>query len=630
MLLESATSARQRSPELHRRLRWAVAFVVAAFAVLIGRLWQLQIVRGDRYYEATLDNLVDQRRLPAVRGKIVDRAGRALADNRPAFNLYVVPARFGENERARLIDLLDASPDEIARIDERLAGAREASPRSAVLLLEDQSRDRAALVAQARAELGGIEVHDEPYRRYPNGALAAHLIGYLSHPTSKELAGCAASGCAASDFVGRYGVERQWESALRGTPGLERYITNATGERIDDAEAAHLIDGPRVVPPITGNDVVLTLDLSLQETAARAIARHSAAAAVLVEVETGRLLAVVSNPGFDPNVMTGRLTRAEDERLRSDPRRPYIDKTLQQTYPPGSIFKFVTGGAALEDRLSSPDESMTCTGRYERGRTAFRCAHVHGKVDFYGALQHSCNIYFWKLSERVGLERMAAVALDFGFGAPTGLGINGDRAGRMPTKEWYERRGRFQIGYTHNAATGQGDVEVSVMQIALAYAALANGGRLFAPQIVREVRSAAGAVTESFAPVLRRRVGFGERTLAILREGMVRVVNDTGGTATGARSEIIGYAGKTGTAQVGNWITKDKGLAVAGWNPRREHAWFAGWAPARAPEVAIAVLVEHGGAGGKVAAPVAREILEAWAIAAGRAVAPPIVEEPAP
>jgi penicillin-binding protein 2 len=622
MLLRSATTAHQRSPELHRRLRFVVVFVVAALAVLAGRLWQLQVVRGDRYYKAARDNLVDQRPLPSVRGKIVDRTGRPLADNRPAFNIYAVPARFGEAERERLIDLLDLEAHEIARLDERLAVGARRSKRTAVLVLDDQGRDRAALVAQARHELGGVEVHDEPYRRYPHGVIAGHLIGYLSYPTAKELAACEADGCAAGDFIGRYGVEKQWENYLRGKRGIERYITNAIGDRVDAAEADGLIDGPRFVPPVTGHDVVLTLDLALQQAAEKAAARHSAAAVVLVEVATGRILAAVSTPSFDPNVMTGHLTRAEDERLRKDPRKPYIDKTLQHPYPPGSIYKFVTGGAALDERLNVAHEIVFCPGHYQRGNTRFRCTGSHGKLDHHGAIQHSCNIYFWTLAERIGLDRMGETAVDFGFGAPSGLGLNADLPGRVPTKAWYEKRGSFKVGYTLNAATGQGDVEVTVMQVALAYAALANGGRLFVPQVVEQIRSAAGETVASYPPVMRRRVAMSAATLDTLRVGMWRTVNQPGGTAFTSRSPVVEFAGKTGTAQVGNWITKSDAHTAQGWNPRREHAWFAGWAPARNPEVAIAVLVEHGGPGGRVAAPLAREILEAWARSAGRAIEP--------
>jgi penicillin-binding protein 2 len=623
MLLQSATSAQQRSPELHRRVRVLIVVVVVTMCVLAGRLWQLQVVRGEQYYRIARDNLVRERSVPAVRGKVVDRNGRPLADNRPAFNIYGIPSWVKAKERERLIELLGLDQEEVARLDERLALGTRQRQRAAILLLEDQGRDRAALVAQSRLELGGLEVHDEPYRRYPDGVLAAHLVGYLSHPTPKELTACEAEGCTSTDFMGRYGVEKQWERFLRGRRGLERYITNASGERIDDPSAEGLIEEPRFVPPVTGHDVVLSIDLDLQEAVEKSASRYSAAAVVVVEVATGRILALASMPSFDPNVMTGHLTAAEDARLRADPRKPYIDKALQQDYPPGSVFKFVTAGAALEDRATGPTEQTFCPGFYQRGKSRFGCTGSHGKLDVYGALQHSCNIYFWTMAERIGLDRMAEVAVDFGFGEPSGLGLNSDRPGRMPTKAWYEQRGSFKVGYTLNAATGQGDVEVTVLQVAMAYAAIANGGRLMAPQVVWKVRSAAGDTVEEYPPIERRRIKLSPAVLAMLQEGMYRVVNVAGGTGHASASTLLEFSGKTGTAQSGSRIVKDDGSATA-WNPRRDHAWFAGYAPSRSPEIAIAVLVPHGGPGGKVAGPIAHDVIEAWARLSGKVSEPPL------
>src|SRR5690606_28544354 len=309
--------------------------------------------------------------------------------------------------------------------------------------------------------------------------------------------------------------------------------------------------------------------------------------------------------------MTGHLTRAEHERMQADPRRPYVDKTLQQHYPPGSTYKFVVASAALEDALVSPHERMMCTGAHQLGRRTFHCLSSHGVIDLLQALEHSCNIYFWKLSERVGIDRMAEVARDFGFGAPTGLGINGDVPGTVPDRAFYKDRG-FQIGHTLNAATGQGDVEVTVLQLAMAYAALANGGRLFAPQVVERVVAATGEVVAEYEPVVRRRVAVSADNLEVIRQGMWRVANAEGGTAhTYGHSDIVDIAGKTGSAQVRSRRSRDD-EGTRGWDPRRSHAWFAGWAPASDPEIAVVVLIEHGGSGGRVAAPVAKEIIEGY------------------
>ncbi len=267
---------------------------------------------------------------------------------------------------------------------------------------------------------------------------------------------------------------------------------------------------------------------------------------------------------------------------------------------------------AMDDGLVSTEEPLLCPGYHEQGRRRFRCTSSHGRIGMLEAIKRSCNVYFWKLSEQIGLDRIAQAALSFGFAAPTGLGVNHDVPGRMPTRAWYERRDTFKIGYTLNAATGQGDVEVTVLQMAMAYAAVANGGQLFVPQVVQRVETAGGESVARYEPVLRRKVAASESALEMLRDGMWRVVNEPGGTAHDyARSTQLEYAGKTGTAQV-RGRRKKEATNFQGWDSRRDHAWFAGFAPASNPEIAVVVLIEHGGPGGKVAAPVAREVIESY------------------
>src|SRR3954468_12990101 len=476
-------------PELHKRLRWLALVVIAAFALLVGRLWQLQVMRGESYYERTVSNVVKERYLPSVRGKILDAHGAPLADNRPAFNIYATPKQLTPDLKAELARMLGLSDDEIAKIEERLAVGRKRDPRSPILVLEDQGRDRAALVEQARAQLPGVEVHHEPYRYYPQGDLAAHLVGYMTQMTADEADRLSAQGYDASDLVGRYGLESAWENYLRGKRGVEHYAVDARGQRIDNATVDSLIHGDRVTEPVPGANLYLTIDTELQKLAEKAVAHVAAAAVVVVEVKTGKIKAIVSKPSFDPNTMTGHLTRAEYTLLMSDPRKPFIDKALRATYPPGSIFKFATAFAALEDGQGAEDENMFCPGEYELSGTHFNCHGTHGKINLLGAIQHSCDTYFWTLAERVGIDRIGDVAREYGFGQPTNLGLNGDSAGRIATKAWYEANGHYKVGYATNAAIGQGDVEVTVLQMAMAYAAIANNGTLYVPQIVERVES---------------------------------------------------------------------------------------------------------------------------------------------
>jgi len=600
-------------PELHRRLRWVALLGIAAFALLVGRLWQLQIMRGDSYYERTVSNVVKERYLPSVRGKILDRKGAPLADNRPAFNIYATPNKLTPETKQELARMLGLSDDEIAKIDERLAVGRKRDPKAPVLVLEDQGRDRAALVEQARARLPGVEVMHEPYRYYPQGDLAAHLVGYMTQMTENEADKLGAQGYETSELVGRYGLESAWENYLRGKKGVERYAVDARGNRLDDKTAAALIQGDRVIDPVPGANLILTIDADLQRMAEKAVAHTAAAAVVVVEPKTGKIRAMVSKPSFDPNVMTGHLTQAEYTLLAQDPRKPFIDKAVRATYPPGSIFKFATALAALEDGQAAEDEPMFCTGEYVLNGTHFSCHGTHGKIDLIGAIQHSCDTYFWKLAERIGLDRIADVAREYGFGAPTQIGINGDSPGRIPTKAWYDANGHYRPGNATNAAIGQGDVEVTVLQMAMAYAALANGGTLYVPQVVERIESYDGRPIVTFQPKVEHQVKTPLDAVDTWKRGMFKVTNELGGTAY-AHGHIEGLTvlGKTGTAEVKKHHREDHERDLEKWNPNSAHAWFAGFAPAEDPEIAIVVLVEHGGEGGAVAWPIAKQIIEGY------------------
>ncbi|HEX2690942.1 MAG TPA: penicillin-binding protein 2 [Kofleriaceae bacterium] len=600
-------------PELHRRLKWVALIGIGALVVLIGRLWQLQVMRGESYYERTVSNVVKERYLPSVRGKIVDRNGVPLADNRPAFNLYATPRLLTRPLEAELSRMLGLSDDEVAKIEDRLAIGKKRDPRAAIMILEDQGRDRAALIEQSLARLPGVEVHHEPYRFYPQGELAAHLIGYMTQMTAAEADRLGNQGYDPSELVGRYGLEDKWENYLRGKKGIERYAVDARGQRLDDATASALIQGERGVPAVPGANLVLTIDAELQRLAERAVSHAAASAVVVVEAKTGRLRAVVSKPSFDPNIMTGHLTQAEETMLKQDPRKPFIDKAIRMTYPPGSIFKFTTAIAALEDGQAAEDENMFCTGEYQLSGTTFRCHGTHGKVDLIKAIQHSCDTYFWKLAERIGIDRIAEVAAGYGLGRPTNLGLNGDAGGRIPTKDWYEKTTRYKVGYATNASIGQGDVEVTVLQMAMAYAALANGGTLYVPQVVDRIEAHDGHAITSYEPKIAKQVKTPADALDIWKRGMWKVTNEPGGTAYDhGHTDVVTVMGKTGTAEVKKHHKQDDERELDRFNPNAAHAWFAGWAPAEEPEIAIVVLVEHGGAGGTVAWPIAKQILEGY------------------
>lgn len=613
-------------PEFQRRVGWLVAIVAIAFLILVGRLWQLQVVRGERYFQASTDNFVKEHRIPAVRGLVKDRRGVVLVDNRPSFNVTITPRYFTAESRENLIRVLGLGASEVKALDAKVTATRDSERYRSVLVLEDVNRDRLALIEQAHADLPGVDVQDVPHRNYLYATLGAHVLGYMNQVNGEELEARRDEGYEEGDYLGRYGIEKQWENYLRGKKGTERYVVDAKGRRKSDREAAELIKGERYVPPVPGHNVVLTLDVELQRIAERALRNHPAGGIAVVDVRTGKILALVSKPAFDPNVMTGHLTSAEEAQMLADPYKPFLDKTLRQHYYPGSTYKFVTALAGLEEGVITPDERVLCRGWHELGKRTFRCTKSHGSVAMYEALAQSCNVYFWELAEKVGMDRIGKVARDFGFGAPTGLGLNGDVPGRVPWKSWYEAAGGFRIGYTLNTAIGQGDTEVTVLQLALAYAAVANGGRLWVPQIVDRVETASGKIVAEYPPKLRRLVQVSQRALLPVMRGLWGVVNDAKGTAHSSRLNEIAVAGKTGTAQVRKLQKQPEKL----WHPYRDHAWFAGYAPAEDPQIAIVVLVEHGGKGGHVAAPIAMEIVRGYFEVVEPALRPPRVVDGGP
>jgi penicillin-binding protein 2 len=613
MMIRGDSGAGPALPELHKRLRWAALVVLIAFCLLFGRLWQLQLIRGDSYYDRTVSNVIKEQTLPAVRGKIVDRNGVPLADNRPAFNIYATPKVVTDTTVAELERLLGLSEDELANIKTRLAAGKRRAPGLPVLILEDQGRDRAALVDQGGPRLPGLEVKYEPYRWYPQGDMAAHLIGYMTQLHAEEVEKLAGSGYDPNDLIGRDGLEAGLENHLRGKAGTEKYAVDARGQRLDDVTAEALIKGERIERPVPGANVILTLDADLQRLAERTISRSMAAAIVVVEPKTGKIRALVSKPSYDPNVMTGHLTHAEYQLLKQDPRLPFIDKALRATYPPGSIFKFTTALAALEDGQAAEDENMFCTGEYQLSGTRFRCHGTHGKINLLSAIQHSCDVYFWKLAERIGIDRIAQVAKEYGLGVPTNIGINNESAGRIPTKAWYEDKTGYKVGFATNTAIGQGDVEVTVLQMAMAYAALANGGTLWVPQIIDRIESWEGKLLMPYPPTVAHTIHTPAEALDTWKKGMWKVTNEPGGTAfEHGHVDVVTVMGKTGTAEVKKHHRADDEKDMDGWHPNAAHAWFAGWAPAEDPEIVVVVLVEHGGPGGQVAWPIAKQVIEGY------------------
>jgi penicillin-binding protein 2 len=597
-------------PEIRRRARLFALVVLVAFVAIAGRLFYLQVIEGDVFFRATSDSIIRTETLPAVRGQIRDRKGRVLATVRPSYNVYGTPGVVKPEVFARLRALLGMNGDEAMDVWERLAAAQTTRTPPPMLIAEDISREAMASI-ETGVDLPGIKIVSVPRRSYPFGGLAAHVVGFMNEVSADELRAKKDEGYRAGDLVGRTGVERQWDGYLRGHPGFHKVVVDRRG--LPKTDIRDVIEGPATKPAVPGNNVVLTLDADVQKIAERALRPAAAAGAVVLDIGTGRILAMVSKPAFDPNEMSGHLTPEAEQRLLADRYRPLHDKTVGETYYPGSTFKAVSAISALEDRLVTPEEKTKCHGSFELARHVFRCTKTHLTVNLYDAIVQSCNVYFYELGARPGMmDRLAKFGADLGLGAPTGLGLNGEEGGFLPTEEWYRDQKRknpkaegFQIGQAVNAVIGQGSTRVTLLQMATLYAAIANGGKLWLPQIVERVESPEGKTLEEFAPRVRRELAVSPETLAIVRQALVGVVNESKGTAYKSRLKDIEVAGKTGTAQV------QTGRGEGGYESAT-HAWFVGFAPAGRPKIALAVLVEHGGHGGDVAAPPAMEIVDKY------------------
>ncbi|HZL21214.1 MAG TPA: penicillin-binding protein 2 [Polyangia bacterium] len=607
-------------PEIRRRSRYFALVVLVGFLGIAGRLFYLQVIQGDAFFRVTSDSIVHTDLLPAVRGQIRDRKGRVLATVRPSYNVFVTPRLLTADSFARLRMVLGMNGDEAIDVWDRIqngelgaaggtgAGAGAHLAERPVLLAEDISREAMAAI-ETGVDLPGVKIVSAPRRSYPYGTLAAHVLGYMNEISADELRAKKGEGYRAGDLVGRTGIERQWDGYLRGRSGFQKNLV----ERRDlpKTDIHDVIDGPSAQAAVAGNNVILTLDVDAQRFTERALRNASAAGVVVLDVNSGRILAMASKPSFDPNEMSGHLTPEAEQRLLADRYHPLHDKTLGETYYPGSTFKPVAAIAALEDRLITPDDKTKCHGSFEIARRRFKCTKTHGVVGLYDAIVQSCNVYFYELGARPGMmDRLAKYGADMGLGAPTGLGLNGEEGGFLPTEEWYRAQKRanpkaegFQIGQALNAVIGQGSTRVTLLQMATMYAAIANGGKLWLPQIVERIESPDGQVLEEFAPRVRRDLSVSPESLAVVRQALVGVVNESKGTAFKVRPKDIEVAGKTGTAQVHGRHVENGGYEAG------DHAWFVGFAPAGRPRIAIAVLVEHGGHGGDVAAPVAMEII---------------------
>ena len=588
-----ALSAPERQAR-EQRFRLLAGVALAGFGLVTLGLLRLQVAEHERYAELSKENRVRLEVLRAPRGAIYDRNGELLADSAPSFTILFSPFPAESAQRAavtrtsvwlsRVSKLTGVDSNDVRRLVSQANHSGHSSP-----LLRDAPFAVLAGVEESRAELPGIEVQVEPLRRYPNGALAAHLLGYAGEINDTELDSLTDQGYQSGDLLGRSGVEKSYEEILRGHDGAEYVVVNAMGKRV----SALAGEPPR--PPVPGHDLVLTLDLKVQralETAMRNVARG---AAVVVDPRDGGILALVSRPAFDPNEFSHGLSYERWNELNSAAANPLLDRAIQGMYPPGSTFKIVSMMAGMRAGVVNPGTRLQpCTGHYQFGSRAFGCwkHEGHGSLTLVEALAKSCDVYFYQLGLALGLPRLEEAAREFGLGERTGVDLPQERRGLVPGESWYDRRfgaGRWSKGLVLNIAIGQGELLVTPIQLALLCAESANGGHAVRPHIVRAVRG-----VQDFHQPKPLQAGFAAppRAWEALHQAMEDVVDD--GTATLARIPGISIAGKTGTAQ----------------NPHgKDHALFVCYAPANQPTLAMSFVVENSGHGGVICAPIASEVL---------------------
>jgi len=583
-----------------RRLPLAAAALLIAIVALATRLWQLQVMRGEELGLLADNNRIRLHRVQATRGTVRDRLGRVIVDSQPSFDAVLVPEDSDNLETTveNLSQLLRQSSAETQAV------LRQAKGRPAfqeVIVKRDLSWDEIMAIETHQLDLPGVSLRITPRRNYPHGSSLAHVLGYVGEVSSKELA--AGGGYRMGDLIGKAGLERRWEKYLRGIDGGQQVEVDSVGRKLRVL---------REVPEVPGNTLTLSFDLDLQIAAEDAF-RDKQGAAVVLDPRNGEILALVSSPSYDPNLFSRGIRPAEWAALTQDPLRPLNDRAVRGQYPPGSTFKVIVAAAALEEGVVNPFTRIHCGGGVQFGNHYFRCWKKggHGSMNLHDALVNSCDTYFYQVGQRLGIDAIADWSHKFGLGVPTGVDLDHEKGGSIPSTIWKRKRFKepWYAGETLSNAIGQGYVTATPLQMAQAIGAIATGKR-YRPHFVRQIESPDGEVIQNYEGDLVSEMPLKKSTLEQLRHALRDTV--ARGTGSKAKMATIEVGGKTGTSQVvalGKNRLKPSQLK----REHRDHAWFVAFAPVEEPEVAVAVVVEHAdGGGGAIAAPLTKRLLEAY------------------
>ena len=570
----------------------ATAIVSILFIGLIGRLYYFQVLEGAKYQSDSERNSIRTVTLEAPRGLIFDRHGVPLAENRASYTIAAIPIEISDATIARLGDLIDQDP---AELREKIRD-RSLNSFKPVHLQRDASFEIVSRVEEHLIELPGVTVQFEPTRLYPMDTIGSHLLGYVAEVSKAQLERLQSEGYQAGDLIGKSGIEKVYERFLRGKNGVKYIEVNVRGQEIGPLE------GVAPIMPVPGQNVYLTIDARVQLAAEHAIQDTMAAALVALDPNNGEVLAFVSKPNYNPNLFPIGISPGDWKAINEHPKNPLLNRVTRGQYPAASTMKIVTGAAGIEEHLVDGAERyqpfQPCTGGFWIGRRYAKCWYSgHGTLDLNGAITNSCDVYFYQLGLRIGLDRWAYYARMFGLGTPVGIDLGDELSGLIPDMSYFQS-GEDRIwtrGKMLNLAIGQGEALVTPIQMAVLTAVMANGGTIHTPFLMRSVESPQGDTIVQGMPSVRDSLRLRPKTIAAIQKAMISVVNI--GTGRRARIKDIQVAGKTGTAE----------------NPHGEdHSWFVGYAPADHPTIAVALILENAPHGAAV--PVVRRVIEAYLI----------------
>ena len=590
--------SQQDSPaDIQRRLPLLAAVVIIFAVILFARLWYLQAVKGEFYLGQAENNRIRPVKLRPPRGIMYDRKDRPFVENALTFDISLVPEDAPDLDASiqSLAAYLKIKPEDIqAALDDASSVRGKYEP---VKIVEEAPWNQVAVAESHQENLPGVLVEPEHRRHYPYGGLASHQLGYIGKMTvSQRRKDSGDIGL----LTGQGGLEKVYDKLLRGVAGRRMIQVNASGRKVKDLG---------IEEPQPGNDLYLTLDLDVQRAAEEALGDR-VGAVVAMDPNSGEIIALASHPNYDPNLFPRGISPKDWERLSNDPAHPLYNRAIQSVYPPGSIFKIVVALAGLQTGVVKPDDKVTCSGSLRSGRRTFRCWKKggHGTISFHDALVGSCDVYYYTMGERIGWDIIAEFARRFGLGSLTGIKLDNEKPGNIPTAEWKKRRTGvpWYPGDTFNNSIGQGFVQLSPIQACQMISAIANNGKFFQPTLLRQSRNRETGVVTSVKPELTREFQMDPTALAEIRRALLGVTTEPNGTAHGAATPFATVAAKTGTAQVIAQKVAGAKLSAS----TQDHAWLVAYAPAENPRIAVAVLVEHGGHGGAAAAPIARKVIE--------------------